>query len=125
MLGGLSDYEVTVYEDGVGILIFVTRYEMNRHIRNVEVEEILKGLINHGIKGESYTAEVKLIKNYVKQKIRTYKINLIKEYTITLKYELIWSKYKSVTSKKIKGTIIENFPPPIFIPDYTVYDVPQ
>lgn len=121
-----SNHKITVFDDdNIYILRFESDYKMVRNSHHIEIRKILEGLLEHKIKSGIYEVEIKIYSCRIWSKVRVYKINFINQYIATIDYELIYKKTKpgTIDHKKVKGTMLGDLPPPILIPDYTVYDV--
>lgn len=121
-----SLYEIKICENDKELLIFTDEYWISSNKYTRELYIILDNLIRNKIEDGEYTVRISL--NNSKSIRRTYKIKLITKNVKILEYELIKTESRTVARYDVKGEIEQKIKFnifPIFIPDYTIYDVKQ
>lgn len=119
---GESNYEINVFQNKKLVLIFNASYRMTCYSHNKETRIILDNLIKNNADDGDYEVNVLLIASGKRIKKRIYEVTLINKKF--LKYKLVHSKNTTGAQADIEGEVRMKVVP-IFIPDYTVYDVRQ
>ncbi len=113
------DYNISIIKDEDVILDFDTNYKMDPRGHKKEIKIVLDKLIEEKIEDGKYTVTIYSAKRI----LRIYNIILSSEYLKKIEFDLIYTKNKKGTCINSVNGEISITPPPIFIPDYTIYDI--
>lgn len=120
-----SDYIIRIFRDTRKVLEFEITYLLEKNQHKNEIRLILKELARNRLEDGEYKLYVLLRTSTSSTTKRIYNIKLTSRPVKTLEYDLVKTQSKPVISGMICGK--EQLAPtyPIFIPDYTVYDIKQ